>query len=101
MSEDTMDDTTASAALRRAEEARTAAERERDELAWALLEAENQIATLVQQSGTTAPADLELMTLHQVIANLRHESEALRASTSWRLTRPLRALSDLVHGRRS
>jgi hypothetical protein len=49
--------------------------------------------------GAAAPPATGDAALHAEIARLRQESAAMRASTSWRITAPLRALAGLVRGR--
>lgn len=77
---------------------------ERDRLARELLECEQDLANALgaaAQDGEavalrTDDSDLEVDVLRRVADNLRAENAALRASTSWRITRPLRALSTAV-----
>jgi hypothetical protein len=52
----------------------------------------------VAASGTV-PAASAAEALHVEIAHLRAENDALRGSTSWRLTAPLRALSSTIRGK--
>ena len=75
--------------------------RDREATSWALLETEQQLATALAAPThrPLPPDDLELVNLRLVIDNLRREVDELHASTSWRLTRPLRRVSDILHRR--
>lgn len=77
--------------------------RDREAASWLLLEAEQQIASLL-----AAPPrheldgeDIELVTLRIVVTNLQREIDELRASTSWRITAPMRRVSSALHRRGS
>ena len=75
--------------------------RDREAASWMLLEAEQQLAAaLADPPVRSLPTDdLELLNLRLVVDNLRHELDMVRASTSWRVTAPLRRVSSLRHRR--
>lgn len=74
--------------------------RDREEASWLLLEAEQQIASLLAAPPRELDGeDIELVTLRIVVTNLQREVDALRASTSWRITAPMRRVSSLLHRR--
>jgi O-antigen biosynthesis protein len=76
------------------ERERAALQRDREQLGVRLLECEQLLAAALE--AQTAPAapdiDLEVAELRLVVAQLQHERADLLASTSWRLTKPVRLL---------
>jgi glycosyltransferase involved in cell wall biosynthesis len=73
---------------------------ERDEqivtLNQAMTERDEQIVTLNQ---TMAERDEQIASLNQKAANLQYETNALRSSNSWRITKPLRFATHLLTGK--
>jgi glycosyltransferase involved in cell wall biosynthesis len=88
------------------EDERQRLRRDRERASWLLLESEQRLADAMatratdhdtaNTTGTGSGDDLEVVTLRLVVENLRREVEALRSSTSWKVTRPGRWLSGLL-----
>jgi hypothetical protein len=70
------------------------ARRDRDRMAVLLLEAEQRVAELVEELRTL---DVDRQA---AIRTLQDELAELRASTSWRATAPIRAVTGAVRGRK-
>lgn len=73
--------------------------RERDRLGALLLECEQKLAAVSEQRSADQDVDLEVAELRLVLAQLEQEYRDVFRSTSWRLTRPVRALGRLRRAR--
>jgi hypothetical protein len=80
------------------EREREALRRDREQLSARLLECEQQLAVAAQAEPAPAPAaagvDVEVAELRLVIAQLESERADLLASTSWKVSKPVRMLGD-------
>ena len=81
--------------------------RQREHTAALLLDSEQQLAILAtaradeaRQPASPAPPDIVEAHLRAVVRDLEHQVEALQASTSWKVTAPMRAVSRLRAGLR-
>jgi O-antigen biosynthesis protein len=78
------------------EREREALRRDREQLSARLLECEQQLAVAAQAepAPTSAGVDIEVAELRLVVAQLESERADLLASTSWRVSKPVRMLGD-------
>jgi 2-polyprenyl-3-methyl-5-hydroxy-6-metoxy-1,4-benzoquinol methylase len=79
------------------EREQAALRRDREQLGARLLECEQQLAAVAQAEAAPDPLgiDLEISELRIVVAQLESERADMLASTSWRLTKPVRMLGQL------